>query len=119
MAPSAKKSSSVSPSAVSSLWSHYVVTTPAHLKLIDIYLVFLLYSGIAQFAYVLLAGSYPFNAFLAGFGSAVASFVFAVSLRMRSNPENKGKIIWNPQQAFGEFVICNVLLHFIVIHFLG
>ncbi|KAI9178681.1 oligosaccharyltransferase complex subunit epsilon [Blastocladiella emersonii ATCC 22665] len=107
------------PGAAASLWRNYVRGTPAHLKLIDAYLVYLLCSGIAQFVYVCLVGTFPFNAFLAGFGSAVAAFVLAVSLRMQTNPENKGTIAWNPQRAFADFVVSNVVLQFITVHFLG
>lgn len=41
----------------------------------DAYLVFVLITGIAQFAYCLLVGTFPYNAFLAGFASSVGSFV--------------------------------------------
>ncbi|ORZ35395.1 DAD family-domain-containing protein [Catenaria anguillulae PL171] len=105
--------------AVWALWHSYAKTTPPLLKLIDTYLVFMLMSGIIQFVYVLLAGNYPFNAFLASFGNAVASFVLGVSLRMQCNPENKGSIQWNPHRALAHFVIGQILLQFITVHFLG
>ena len=50
-------------------------STPLKLKLVDSYLTFVLLTGIAQFAYCAIVGTFPFNAFLAGFISTVASFV--------------------------------------------
>lgn len=62
---------------VKRLVTNYMNTTPQSLKLIDSYMVFILLTGILQFVHVLLAGTFPYNAFLAGFASTVASFVFA------------------------------------------
>ena len=61
----------------SGLYETYTQTTPQSLKLIDAYLVFVLLTGIIQFIYVLLAGTFPYNAFLAGFICSVGSFVLA------------------------------------------
>ena len=58
-------------------WTAYKRDTPKSLKLIDVYLVYILFSGIAQFLYMVLAGTFPYNAFLAGFISTVGSFVLA------------------------------------------
>ncbi len=52
-------------------------TTPTKLKLIDAYLVYILLTGVIQFLYPVLVGTFPFNAFLSGFISTVASFVLA------------------------------------------
>jgi uncharacterized membrane protein (DUF485 family) len=51
--------------------------TPKSLKLIDAYMVYILLTGIIQFVYVVIAGTFPNNAFLAGFISTVAGFVLA------------------------------------------
>jgi oligosaccharyltransferase complex subunit epsilon len=59
------------------LFDDYRSSTPKKLKLIDAYLFCILLTGIIQFAYCLLVGTFPFNAFLAGFISTVASFVLA------------------------------------------
>ncbi len=50
---------------------------PVKLKLIDAYLLYILLTGIVQFAYCVIVGTFPFNAFLSGFISAVGSFVLA------------------------------------------
>ena len=64
-------------SAVRKLWTSYQKETTQNLKLIDAYLVYILFSGIFQFIYCVLAGLYPYNAFLSGFISTVGSFVLA------------------------------------------
>lgn len=55
----------------------YQTTTPKKLKLIDAYLVYVLLTGIIQFAYCLLVGTFPFNSFLSGFISTVGCFILA------------------------------------------
>lgn len=57
--------------------SAYKKDTPTSLKLIDVYLVYIMLSGILQFVYMMIAGTFPYNAFLAGFISTVGSFVLA------------------------------------------
>lgn len=64
-------------------WGDYTTETPGRLKLIDSYLVFVLLTGVVQFVYCALVGTFPFNSFLAGFISCIASFVLAVALRMQ------------------------------------
>jgi oligosaccharyltransferase complex subunit epsilon len=55
----------------------YKNETPGSLKLIDVYLVYIMLTGISQFVYMILAGTFPYNAFLGGFISTVGSFVLA------------------------------------------
>jgi oligosaccharyltransferase complex subunit epsilon len=55
----------------------YQISTPKKLKLIDAYLVYVLLTGIIQFAYCLLVGTFPFNSFLSGFISTVGCFILA------------------------------------------
>ncbi|CAG8567239.1 5042_t:CDS:2 [Ambispora gerdemannii] len=98
--------SSIKP-VIDKLLKSYNKETPQNLKLIDAYLAFILVSGILQFVYVLLAGTYPYNAFLAGFISTVGQFVLAVNdkcvyessiiqykiagLRIQANSKNAGE----------------------------
>lgn len=63
--------------AIRKLTSSYSKETPTALKIIDAYLIYILLSGVSQFAYMILAGTYPYNAFLSGFASTVGSFVLA------------------------------------------
>ncbi|KAK6057213.1 DAD family protein [Cooperia oncophora] len=59
------------------LFDDYQKSTPSRLKIIDAYMVYILLTGIAQFLYCLMVGTFPFNSFLSGFISTVTSFVLA------------------------------------------
>lgn len=65
--PMAKQSpASASQNPLNSLWKAYNDQTSDRLKFIDVFLFFLMLSGIIQFAYCVLVTTYPYNAFLAG-----------------------------------------------------
>jgi oligosaccharyltransferase complex subunit epsilon len=82
-----------------------------------------------------LFGTFPFNAFLAGFISSVASFVlagkywiywdfheftFLVCLRIQVNPENQDQFSSiSVERAFGDFIFAHIILHLVVANFLG
>lgn len=72
---------------VSKFYSEYTNKTPKKLKIIDAYLLYILLTGIVQFVYCLLVGTFPFNSFLSGFISTVSSFVLAgkIYLSMKQN----------------------------------
>ncbi|KAF0471865.1 defender against death DAD protein [Gigaspora margarita] len=107
-------------SAIQKLWTSYSKNTPQSLQLIDTYLVFILFSGVFQFVHCVLVGTFPYNAFLAGFISTVGSFVLAANLRIQTNPDNAGEFkSISPERAFAEFVFCNIVLHFFVVNFIG
>lgn len=53
-------------SSFDTLIDNYTSTTPARVKLIDAFLLFILLSGILQFAYRILVTVYPFHAFAGG-----------------------------------------------------
>ena len=55
----------------------YKKDTPTNLKIVDFYLAYIMLSGIFQFIYMATVGTFPYNAFLAGFISTVGSFVLA------------------------------------------
>ncbi|KAI8343449.1 DAD/Ost2 [Chlamydoabsidia padenii] len=100
--------------------SAYKKDTNISLKLIDVYLVYIMLSGILQFVYMMIAGTFPYNAFLAGFISTVGSFVLAVNLRIQTNSHNKDKFeTVSPERAFADFAFCSLLLHFFCANFLG
>lgn len=94
--------------ATKKFYTGYKNDTPVSLKLIDVYLVYILFTGIFQFVYMALVGTFPYNAFLGGFISTVGSFVlagrfkcrligaalidmpfFIANLRIQTNSENK------------------------------
>ncbi|KAF7792102.1 hypothetical protein EIP86_003132 [Pleurotus ostreatoroseus] len=106
--------------AIQSLLKAYNENTSTRLKTIDAFLVFLMLSGIMQFLYCILVTNFPFNAFLAGFGSCVGQFVLTASLRSQVNPVNSTvfKEV-SPERAFADFVLGSIVLHFFVYNFLG
>ncbi|KAG0163463.1 hypothetical protein DFQ28_011665 [Apophysomyces sp. BC1034] len=70
----------------------YQKDTPTSLKFIDVYLTYILFSGIIQFVYMVMVGTFPYNAFLAGFISTVGSFVLAeLSNNGISEPSHSNK----------------------------
>lgn len=124
------------------------ISAQPRLKLIDLFLIFLVLLGILKFIYVLIIGNFPFNSFLGGFISCVGQFVLLVSLRLQINDstttttdkesddqleldEDKiengttgggnGRLFKEitPERSFGDFIFASLILHFIVIHFIN
>lgn len=62
---------------VKKFYDEYINNTPKKLKLIDAYLFYIVLTGVIQFVYCCLVGTFPFNSFLAGFISTVSCFVLA------------------------------------------
>ena len=101
-------------------YDEYVQTTPQRLKIIDAYLLYILLTGIIEFIYCCMVGTFPFNSFLSGFISTVASFVLAVCLRLQVNPENKSEFNEiTSERAFADFIFAHILLHLVVVNFIG
>jgi oligosaccharyltransferase complex subunit epsilon len=103
---------------LTSLIDEYKKRTPQKLKIIDVFLTYIVLTGVIQFAYVALVGTFPFNSFLSGFISTIGSFVLTVSLRMQVNPANKFVGI-TEERAFADFLLCNFILHLVVANFMG
>ena len=124
-------------SVLKDLWRRYHEDTPQRLKLIDAYLAYVMMTGIVQFVYCCLVGTFPFNSFLSGFISTVGCFVlggaskklwsrllnycfFPVCLRIQTNPQNRSQFkTMSPERAFADFVFAHVVLHLVVINFIG
>jgi len=107
-------------SVVKRFYDEYMSSTPQKLKMVDAYLTYIVLTGVIQFAYCCLVGTFPFNSFLSGFISCVGSFVLGVCLRIQVNPQNRtefDKI--SPERAFADFVFAHVILHLVVINFIG
>ncbi|KAJ8110455.1 hypothetical protein ONZ43_g5864 [Nemania bipapillata] len=80
---------------------HYQKTTPQRTKLLDTFMAFLVIVGGIQFAYCVLAGNYPFNAFLSGFSATVGQFVLTASLRIQTTEANKSEFpSVSPERSF-------------------
>ncbi|KUJ22271.1 defender against death DAD protein [Mollisia scopiformis] len=102
------------------IWQNYLDTTPQRTKLIDVFMGFLVVVGVLQFVYCVIAGNYPFNAFLSGFSATVGQFVLTASLRIQTNTENKaefGEV--SPERAFADYVFGSLILHFFCVNFIN
>jgi len=102
---------------VSAFLDEYQKETPSLQKIIDVFLVYILLTGIIQFIYVVVVGTFPFNSFLSGFISTVGCFVLAVSLRMHIDPRKE--IQGSVERAFADFVLGNIVLFLFVLNFMG
>jgi oligosaccharyltransferase complex subunit epsilon len=102
------------------IWQNYLDKTPQRTKLIDVFMAFLVVVGALQFVYCVIAGNYPFNAFLSGFSATVGQFVLTVSLRIQTNAENKADFVeLSPERAFADFVFGSLILHFFCVNFIN
>ncbi|KAL1206826.1 Dolichyl-diphosphooligosaccharide--protein glycosyltransferase subunit DAD1 [Cardamine amara subsp. amara] len=98
---------------------HFVISYVVSAIIIDLYVVFAVFTALIQVAYMALVGSFPFNSFLSGVLSCIGTAVLAVCLRIQVNKENKEFKDLAPERAFADFVLCNLVLHLVIINFLG
>ncbi|KAH8179981.1 DAD family protein [Sarocladium implicatum] len=102
------------------IYDYYMKETPQRTKLIDVFLAFLAVVGALQFVYCVLAGNYPFNAFLSGFSATVGQFVLTISLRIQTTEANKSEFpSVTPERAFADYVVCSLILHFFCVNFIN
>ncbi|RWW39229.1 hypothetical protein BHE74_00055470 [Ensete ventricosum] len=100
-------------------FSDAYAATPISLKIIDLYVVYAITTAVIQVVYMGIVGSFPFNSFLSGVLSCVGTAVLAVCLRIQVNKENKEFKDLPPERAFADFVLCNLVLHLVIMNFLG
>lgn len=67
------------------IYAKYSKTTTKKMKLIDAFLAYVLTTGIIQFLYCVLVGTFPFNSFLSGFICTVGVFVLTGTLGRHPN----------------------------------
>ncbi|OAL67784.1 oligosaccharyl transferase subunit Dad1 [Trichophyton rubrum] len=119
------------------IWDNYTTNTPQRTLLLDIFMAFLVVVGGTQFVYCVLAGNYPFNAFLSGFSAAVGQFVLTASLRMQTSDVGKTKTAGSSgvssgadtpiqdrgegssERAFADYIFGSIVLHFFCINFIN
>jgi len=105
---------------VTKFLNEYASNTPNKLKIVDAYLGYIFFTGVIQFVYCCLVGTFPFNAFLSGFISCVGSFILGVCLRLQVNPQNKSQFeSISPERAFADFLFAHIILHLVVMNFIG
>merc|ERR1739848_767381 len=114
-----KMSTSIS-TVVTKFLNEYASNTPTKLKIVDAYLGYIFFTGVIQFVYCCLVGTFPFNAFLSGFITCVGSFILGVCLRLQVNPQNKSQFeSISPERAFADFLFAHIILHLVVMNFIG
>ncbi|KAL6895632.1 oligosaccharyl transferase [Trichoderma longibrachiatum] len=119
-APAAKNAPANWDKVLQNIYQYYMKETPQRTKLIDVFLVFIAVVGALQFLYCILAGNYPFNAFLSGFGATVGQFVLTISLRIQTTAANKSEFPEvSPERAFADYVVCSLILHFFCVNFIN
>ncbi|KAE8350383.1 putative oligosaccharyl transferase subunit Dad1 [Aspergillus coremiiformis] len=109
------------------VWQQYLTTTPERTMLLDAFMAFLVLIGGIQFVYCVLAGNYPFNAFLSGFSAAVGQFVLTASLRMQTSTDKAkgangmgvGSDGVSHERAFADYIFGSLILHFFCINFIN
>ncbi|EFR03120.1 OST2p [Nannizzia gypsea CBS 118893] len=119
------------------IWDNYTTKTPQRTLLLDTFMAFLVLVGGIQFVYCVLAGNYPFNAFLSGFSAAVGQFVLTASLRMQTSDVGKTTTTissgsssgaetpiqdrgeGSSERAFADYIFGSIILHFFCINFIN
>ncbi|RKF74165.1 Dolichyl-diphosphooligosaccharide--protein glycosyltransferase subunit dad1 [Golovinomyces cichoracearum] len=102
------------------IWHNYIESASPRTKIVDVFMAFLFVVGVIQFIYCIIAGSYPFNAFLSGFSASVGQFVLTAILRIQTNEKNKDKFMQvSPERAFADYLFGSLLLHFFCINFIN
>ncbi|KAJ5893761.1 hypothetical protein N7495_005452 [Penicillium taxi] len=122
------------------VWQQYITSTSQRTLLLDAFMVFLVLVGGLQFVYCVLAGNYPFNAFLSGFSASVGQFVLTASLRMQTSDTSSGALSSKPsskgknarfvddeeqvpgishERAFADYIFGSLILHFFCINFIN
>mmetsp|Transcript_8805 Transcript_8805/g.15494 ORF Transcript_8805/g.15494 Transcript_8805/m.15494 type:complete len:119 (+) Transcript_8805:140-496(+) len=109
---------------IPALLKSYNQKIPLQLKVIDVFLCSVFMTGMIQFVYCVLVGTFPFNSFLAGFISTIGTFVLTVSLRMQINPTNikDPKNKWQDlslARVYADWLFANLILHMAVLNFMG
>ncbi|KAK8797875.1 hypothetical protein WA171_005404 [Blastocystis sp. BT1] len=95
----------------------YTKETTTQVKMLDAFIGFSALAAIIQAVYCFLVGTYPFNAFLAGFIASLGSCVLSICFRMGITSEEFQKIDNN--KIFAEYCFCMLLLFLVVCNYLG
>eukprot|EP01025_Chloroclados_australasicus_P024764 TRINITY_DN2483_c0_g1_i1.p4 TRINITY_DN2483_c0_g1~~TRINITY_DN2483_c0_g1_i1.p4 ORF type:complete len:113 (-),score=4.78 TRINITY_DN2483_c0_g1_i1:521-859(-) len=93
---------------------------PSTLRLLDAFIVCAGLTAALQFTYMLMFGSFPFNAFLAGFFGCLGFLVLTICLRLQVSANNRDQFKGlTPEKAFADYVLCNCVLFLVVWSYIG
>lgn len=98
------------------LESNYRKNTSSRTKLIDLFIVFNLILAVIQYAYMKIAGDFPYNAYLAGFFCTLGTATLTSCLRMTIESKKADK---SEEKAFIEYMALCLLLYLVVFNYLG
>ena len=98
------------------LYANYLKTTSQRTKLIDLFIAFNLALAVLQVVYMKVAGSFPYNAFLAGFFCTLGTATLSSCLRMSIESKKAEK---SEEKAFIEYMVLCLLLYLVVLNYLG
>lgn len=105
-------------SIVSEFYTQYKNNTPTTIQSLDMFAAFAVAQGVILFLYMLIAGTFPFNSFLAAFIGCVAFFVLLMCLRLQVlESEQFGGV--SREKAYSDYVVCNIVLFFVITTFIG
>ena len=99
--------------------SQYTPNTDSKSRIIDIYLLFVVLIGVLTFLYGALTGAVPYHSFLAAFGAALGSFVFAFHLRLRQTCCDNTMDVSMFERAIVHFLACHFVLFICVANFIA
>eukprot|EP00922_Rhytidocystis_sp_ex-Travisia-forbesii_P058481 GHVS01086422.1.p1 GENE.GHVS01086422.1~~GHVS01086422.1.p1 ORF type:complete len:114 (+),score=4.96 GHVS01086422.1:26-367(+) len=104
--------------AITSIRSSYAKETPKIIRLLDIFLSFLLTMGLMQLLYAFaIRTTFPFNSLLSGLFSCVGAFTLTLNLRLQL--ANMEKLCVSTERAFADYLLCNFLLFMGVFTLMG
>eukprot|EP01029_Cantina_marsupialis_P016172 TRINITY_DN3596_c0_g1_i1.p1 TRINITY_DN3596_c0_g1~~TRINITY_DN3596_c0_g1_i1.p1 ORF type:complete len:107 (+),score=6.61 TRINITY_DN3596_c0_g1_i1:60-380(+) len=99
--------------ALKNIWREYQQNSPR--KQIDLFLCFVLVTGIIQTTYCLVVGNFPYGSYMGGLFATIGTFVLTANLRIQSiNPKAK-----NTERILADYVLCMLILFVAAINFMG
>lgn len=98
------------------LWTQYQESTKPRTQLMDLFIVYCFLLSLIQFLYMKLAGSFPFNACLAGFFCSLGVATLTICLRTQITNKDVKK---SEERVYIEYLFCCLILFLVVFNYLG
>ncbi|EEQ99466.1 Defender against cell death, putative [Perkinsus marinus ATCC 50983] len=100
-------------------WEKYNGMTPQKIKILDLFIVFLAYLSVVQFAYMWVVGTFPYNSFLSGLWATMGTAVLTCCYRIQlTSGQDTFKEV-GPERAYADYLVCAGVLFFSCVNFLG